>query len=210
MKKEHITAIIFFGSVWGIIEASVGYLLHWLPVSIYISGTVLFPIVGYILYRAYAITKSKSSLLAIGIVAAVIKAVNFFMPFGSPFKIINPMLSIILESLMVVLVISLVNKDDLMSKIKAMLIASIGWRVLYLAYDGIQYLATGYVSAYLETFTATINFALVFALISAAIGVGILYLDNVIVKNDKPILKRINPVLSLSALTIAIILTLFL
>lgn len=210
MKKENIAAIIFFGSIWGIIEATIGYVLHLLPVSIYISGTVLFPIVGYILYKAYAVTKSKSSLLAIGVVAAAVKAVNFFMPFRSPFKIINPMLSIILESLMVVLVISLLNKDDLMSKIKAMVIASIGWRLLYLAYDGVQYIATGYVSAYFETFLATVNFALIFALISAAIGVGILYLDKVTIKNDKPILKKINPVLSLAALAVAIVLTLFL
>lgn len=208
--KKHIPAIIFFGAIWGIVEATLGYLLHVLPISIYISGTILFPIVGYILYRAYAVTQSKTALLSIGVVAALIKAVNFFLPFGSPFKIINPMLSIVLESLMVVLVISVLNKDDMFSKVKAMVIASIGWRLLYLAYNGIQYLSNGFVSAYLETFGAALNFTLVLGFISAVIGVGILYLDKVTLQNSKPLMSRINPAISFATLLVAVVLTYFL
>lgn len=209
MKKQNIPAIIFFGAIWGIIEASVGYLLHALPVSIYISGTVLFPIVSYILYKAYKVTNSKSALLAIGGIAASIKAVNFFMPFGSPFKIINPMIAIILESLVVLVVITLLNKDDLKSKATGFIAASIGWRVLYLSYNGVQYLANGFVSDYIASFQAVIQFSLLFGLISAAIGLGIHYLDRMTFKTKKEsTFSKINPALSLVTLLIAIVLTL--
>ena len=105
MNLKNLPIIILFGSLWGIIEATLGYLLHLLPVSIYISGTVLFPLVTWILYKAYTLTNSKTALMSIGILAALIKSVDFLLPFGSPFKIINPMISIIFESLAVVFVI---------------------------------------------------------------------------------------------------------
>ncbi len=210
MKKQNIPAIIFYGAIWGIIEATLGTALHILPISIYISGTIMFPIVGYILFKAYKATKSKSALLSIGIVAAAIKAVGFFMPFGSPFKIVNPMISIIMESLMVVLVISVLSKDDVLSKISGFAIASIGWRTLYLGYMGVQYLSTGYVSDYLMSLGAAISYTVVFGLMSAAIAIGIHYLDILAIKRIKfRLVKKINPVISFAMLTIAIVLTLF-
>ncbi|MCK5732520.1 MAG: hypothetical protein KAH13_05850 [Tenericutes bacterium] len=210
MKKQHIPAIIFYGAIWGIIEATLGTALHILPISIYISGTIMFPIVGYILYKAYEATKSKSALLSIGIVAAGIKAVGFFLPFGSPFKIVNPMISIIMESLMVVLVISILSKDDLLSKISGFVIASIGWRMLYLGYMGFQYISTGYVSDYLMSYAAAINYVIVFGLISAVIAVGIHYFNILVIKKmNFKLVKKINPVISFAMLTLAIVLTLF-
>lgn len=209
MKIKNLPAIIFFGSIWGIIEATLGYVLHLLPVSIYISGTVLFPIVTLILYKAYKYTNSKSSLLAIGGIAALIKAVDFFMPFGSPFKIINPIYSIIIESLMVFAVIILLDKDDLLSKIKALTIASIGWRLLYLAYNGGQYLINGFVSDYLASFSAAIQFVLIFGIISSILGLGLLYLDSHVSNKSKNTIKKINPLISLATLVIAIVLTIF-
>ena len=209
MKKQNIPAIIFFGAVWGIIEASVGYLLHSLPVSIYISGTVLFPIVSYILYKSYKVTNSKTALLSIGFIAAAIKAVDFFMPFGSPFKIINPMLAIIMESIVVLVVITIIDRDNLKSKVAGFLAASIGWRVLYLSYSGVQYLSNGFQSDYIVSFQAIIQFALLFGIISAAIGLGIHYLDKSVVKTHKTtIFRKINPIVSLATLAIAIALTL--
>jgi hypothetical protein len=209
MKKQNIPAIIFFGAIWGIIEASIGYLLHALPVSIFISGTVLFPIVSYILYKAYKVTNSKQALLAIGVIAATIKAVDFFMPFGSPFKIINPMIAIIMEALVVLVVITIIDKDDIKSKATGFIAASIGWRLLYLSYNGLQYFSNGFQSDYIASFQATIQFVLVFGLISAAIGLGIHYLDKVVIKRSKvSLFTKISPVISLATLLIAIVLTL--
>ena len=210
MKKQNIPAIIFYGAIWGIIEATLGTALHILPISIYISGTIMFPIVGYILYKAYKATKSKSALLSIGIVAAAIKAVGFFMPFGSPFKIVNPMISIIMESLMVVVVISILSKDDVLSKISGFAIASIGWRSLYLGYMGMQHLTNRRASDYLLSFGAALNYTVVFGLISAAIAISIHYLYILISSRTKfRLVKKINPIISFATLMVAIVLTLF-
>ncbi|MBI9009380.1 MAG: hypothetical protein JEZ05_05050 [Tenericutes bacterium] len=210
MKKQNLLpAIIFFGAIWGIIEASVGYLLHALPVSIYISGTVLFPVVSYILYKAYKVTDSKKALLAIGGVAAAIKALNFFLPFGSPFKIINPMLAIVMESFMVLMVIALMDKDDLMSKAKAFIGASIGWRLLYLSYNQVQFFANGFRSDFIATISATLQFTLLFGVISAFLALGIHCLDKAIVKAPKEkTYRKISPIISFATLAIAIAITL--
>lgn len=208
--KKHIPTIIFYGAIWGIIEATLGYLLHALPVSIYISGTALFPIVSYILYKVYKQTNSKSALLATGAIAAAIKAVDFFMPFGSPFKIINPMIAIIMEALMVVVVITVINKDDIKSKVAGLAVASIGWRLLFIAYNLGQYLANGYVSSYIATWGSFLQFTLVFGLISAILGLGILYFDKLVLKDKKIFIKRLNPAISLATLAIAVILTILL
>lgn len=210
MKKNNIPAIIFFGAIWGILEATIGHLLHILPISIYISGSVMFPIVAYILYKAYAVTKSKSALLSIGVIAALIKAVDFFMPFGSPFKIVNPMISIVMESLMVVLVISLLNRKDALSKASGFLLASTGWRLLYLGYMGIQFFMTGFVSDYLISFSAAFDYVVTFGVISTIFALALHYIDLITFKTIKiNFTKKINPIISIAALVIAIVLTIF-
>ncbi|XMB72122.1 hypothetical protein RJI07_08435 [Mycoplasmatota bacterium WC30] len=207
-KKQIISSVIFFGALWGIIEATLGYILHFLP--IFISGTILFPIVSFILYKAYTITRSKISLVFIGVVAAGIKSINLFLPFFSPFKIINPMISIILESLMVVAVIGVLSKDDIKSKVSGFVLASIGWRALYLGYMGIQYLTTGFVSSYLVTFYAAFEYTVLFGLLSAGLAFGFHYLDTYVSKNTKrSIFANINPAISLTVFVLAIIVTIF-
>ncbi len=207
-KLQLISAVIFFGSIWGILEATLGYVLHIIPgLSLYMSGAVLFAFASYILFRAYRVTNSRLALLGVGFIAAAIKSVDFLLPLASPFKVINPMLSIIMESLMVVAVISMLNKDSLTSKVKAVVIASIGWRLLYFAYMGIQYLTTGFV--YLQTATQYLEFFGLYALGSAAFGLVIIYIDNFISSHIRQInYKLYKPVFSALSLILAIVLTL--
>ncbi len=206
-----ITAVLFFGGIWGIVEATVGYVLHIIPgLSIYMTGAVLFPFAGLILYKAYQVTNSKSSLLFVGVIAAAIKAFDFFLPFNNPFKIINPMLSIIMESIALVLVISLLKKEDFASKASGLLIASVSWRLLYFAYMGIQFLTSGFV--YLETFSQYLQFFGIYALGSALLGMGFIYLDQW-VRNSDTKLSKVNlnhPVFSALSVIIAIALTILL
>lgn len=206
-KLALISAIIFFGSIWGILEATLGYVLHFLP--IYIAGTILFPIVSLILYKAYQMTKSSSALLIVGILAASIKALNFFLPYGSPFKIINPMLSIIFEALLVMVVIKVMDKSSLMKKAGAFTLASMGWRLLYVAYMGVQFLTTGFVHAYIASFYAMFEYVVLYGLLSAGfaliIHLGFRYLEQKI--NYKT--SHVSVALSMAALVIAVLLTLF-
>ncbi len=49
-KKELWTTIVFFGGLWGgLLEATLGYVLHLVPA--YISGIIMFPIALGLLAR---------------------------------------------------------------------------------------------------------------------------------------------------------------
>lgn len=207
-KFKLLSIIIFFGALWGIAEASIGYLLHIIPgLSLYVSGAIMFSFASIILYKAYQKTHSRMSLLYIGIVAAAIKAVDFFLPFTNPFKIINPMLSIIFEALALFAVITMLSREDLKSKATALMIGSLAWRVLFFAYMGTQYLSSGFV--YLQTAGQYLEFFVVYALLSAAIALAFVYLDQLLVKRafKLPRLDIVNPAISFITLALAVILT---
>ncbi len=206
-KITVLSAIIFYGSMWGILEATIGYLLHFLP--IFIAGTILFPIVSLILYKTYQTTKSSSSLLYVGMIAAAIKALNFFLPYGSPFKIINPMISIILEALLVMVVIKVMSHDSLTKKASAFIAASMGWRLLYVVYMGIQFLATGFVHAYIASFYAAFEYIVLYGLLSAGFALGLHLVVKILGQKVNLKLSRISIVMSMTTFVIAILLTLF-
>ena len=93
-KKSLILNIIFFGSLWGLLEATIGYSLQFLPPLV--SGSVMFPIAATIMYWAYRNSESKISIIFVAMIAASIKAINFFMPGLPPLKTYNPMITIML------------------------------------------------------------------------------------------------------------------
>lgn len=211
LTKKSILAIVFFGAIWGIVEASVGYVLHIIPgLSIYVSGAVLFSFASLILYKAYQTTESKSALLYVGIVAAFIKAFDFFLPFRNPFKIINPMLSIIMESLAMIAVVAWLTKGSTVKKISGLWMASVGWRLLYFAYMGIQYLTSGFV--YLSTVGQYLEFFGLYALGSALFGFVLLALDQRLSRRETAVFKINfqNPIPSIVAVVLAITLTVLL
>ncbi len=180
MTKKTLIQILFFGSIWGILEATIGNLLHYLPT--FIAGTIMFPIAAAILYKAYDATKSKASLLYVGIVAVAIKAINFLLPQYSVFKVINPMIFIILESLMFVAVITLIKSDNPIKKYSALPIASISWRLLFVGYM----LVNGSTAPYVATFNGAFEFVMLSGLLSGVIGsLFIFALDKVNIKSTK-------------------------
>ena len=168
MTKKLVVQILFYGSLWGIVEATLGYALHWIPATI--AGSILFPIAGLILYKAYQETNSRLSLMYMGLVAASIKAVDFYLPQISIYKTLNPMISILMEALLVVLVVNLLVDPKPGRKYLALPIASIGWRALFLAWMVAQFYLTGNQAPYIQTIGAASQFLLVSGLLSGLIG----------------------------------------
>ncbi len=210
MKKftlKRLSVILFYGSIWGILEASLGYVLHFLPALI--SGSIMFPLVTFILLRAYANKKSKSDLLWIAMVAAMIKSINLFMPSINIWKTINPMICIILESLMVIAVVSLLNKESIAKRLVALPLASFGWNAIYLAYLGVSYLITGTLARQISTLGALGDYLLINCLLSGILATGIYFIGVLI---DKKLSYRFvgKAWLSLPAFAIALVLTLVL
>jgi len=98
-NTKHIQTTLLLGALWGIAEATIGHLLHFLPCGF--SGMIMFPIGFYFMYNAYLTTDKKSAVIATGFIAASIKFVDFLLPMKSPMGILNPAMSIVLESLVV-------------------------------------------------------------------------------------------------------------
>ncbi len=176
--RKLLTAILFYGALWGVLEATVGHILHLIPTSL--AGTIMFPIASMVLIKAYNETHSKKALFYVGIVAASIKAVDIFLPAISIFKTINPMISILLESLVVILVITMVKHQNQVYVFTALPIASISWRIIFIGWMGLQYLLAINMAPYLSSFVGTFEFVIVSGLISGFIATGLLYLSKYI------------------------------
>ena len=176
MNKKGWIQILFYGSLWGLLEATIGHVLHFVPATI--AGSIMFPIAGVILYKAYQKIESKSALFYIGAVAASIKSIDLLLPQQSVFKTINPMISIMLEALVVVIVVNLVVSKSPAKKAIALPIASIGWRSLFILWMGFQYITTGNLAPYIMTFEAGFGFVIISVLLSGAIATLFVFVSD--------------------------------
>lgn len=203
MNKKLLAQILVYGSIWGIIEATLGHFLHWLPALI--SGSILFPIATVILIKAYQSTNSKKALIYIALVAASIKAIDFLLPQISMFKVLNPMIGIVVEALVVVGVVTLVDTDNVKNIITGSVIASIGWRLVFATYMFIQGLVTSNVAPYVSNIKSASSFILLEGMITAVFVFGFLYLERKYVKKLN-LTFTFKPALGLVLFTIALLL----
>lgn len=203
-RLKHISAILYYGSLWGILEATLGYILHLLPALI--AGSIMFPIATGILLRAVQAGGKRLDLVLIGVLAALIKSVNLLLPQISVWKTINPMLSILFEALAVVAVIGVVTRKHPVLAFLCLPLASIFWRALYLGFSGIQYGITGFLSTHLENAANLFRFLLLYGLLSGAVAAFLVYL-GLSLKKRWQLAWEIKALLALPALGLAILLT---
>lgn len=138
-NKRILLPVLLFGSLWGISETVIGYLLHLLPFSL--SGFVMFPAGFCFMACAFKKTGSIKSIFFTGFTAAAIKLVGLALPFLPPYKIFVPAASIILEALAVGSAYSLfaVMRSRVYTGRKAFWVepllmsisASLGWRIIF-------------------------------------------------------------------------------
>jgi len=133
--KQMAMVSLFWGALWGIAEATIGYLAHLVFILPGIAGFIMFPIGFYFMSRAYKETGKPSILLSTASVAAVIKMADLFLPALSPFKTINPALCILLEAAVVIGVIQVFKVKPLEFRWSQALIISSGWRLGYIFYS---------------------------------------------------------------------------
>jgi hypothetical protein len=113
---------IMYGSLWGFVEATLGYILHWMFFPI--SGMIMFPIGVYFMKRAEKENDNKSSIIYVSLIAALIKSVNLFMANPMIFKVTNPILMILAQGLLVYV---LLNKEKTINILK-IFTSSFVWR----------------------------------------------------------------------------------
>jgi hypothetical protein len=176
-NKEKLLAILFFGSIWGIFEASIGYVLHLLPT--FIAGTIMFPIGMTILIAAYSKLKSRNALLGVAAVAMAIKSIDFLLPNIILFKTLNPMIAILLEGAFVAVLIPFIMNSKVTKKFIGIIGASLLWRSAFVIMMFMQFGFTGSIAKYLATPALIIGFVIVNGLISALIGIMINALQTI-------------------------------
>lgn len=130
-------SIAAWGALWGIFEATVGYLLHMLPVKI--GWMVWYPVACFFMAGAYRKTRSTASIFWVGLLCASVKLLNLLLPVRVD-KVINPAISIVFEAITMAAAVYLVNRF-LSGKLRSVWQAGVcalgmntGWRLLYALY----------------------------------------------------------------------------
>lgn len=131
---EILIGVALFGSLWGALEATVGGLLH--LVHFPYTGAIMANIGFTIMAAAVAIYGRPSLPLGIGLVAASFKLLDVLLLSLSPLArgVVNPAVAIILEALAFQLVVSLLWKPYLKSRLVR---SGAGLLGMHLAYLGI-------------------------------------------------------------------------
>jgi hypothetical protein len=204
-KKEVLLAILFYGSIWGILEASLGYLLQFLPELV--SGSVMFPIAATLMYLAYKKTGDKTSIFFVALIAASFKAFNFLLPGLLPIKTYNPMIAIILQSLVVMLAVTISEKKTSFAKFTSFGLIGFSWRALFLLNISINHVITQFNFPQLATPETMLSFVFLSGLIDLAI-LCLIYSVATLVGNRISMKIKMNWILSLSTVFVAILVTL--
>ncbi|MFH1879815.1 MAG: hypothetical protein ABIK64_03370 [Bacillota bacterium] len=133
--KKTIPMVLFWGAVWGICEATIGYALHFAAVALPgLPGALMFPIGFWCMVQVRKVTGKDYAPLGIAAVAASIKLVDFLMPGYDAIRVVNPALSILLEGLAVVAVYTVLTAPGRMRDYLKAMGSGVLWRVLFAAY----------------------------------------------------------------------------
>lgn len=133
--KKTISNIVFWGAIWGLAEASLGYLLHMIEFVPGLSSVTMTCIGFFCMHQAYKGADKSSHVIGVAGIAAGIKLVNFLMPVSTPLKVINPAIAILLEGALAFIAISVSQKGDSKFGLKEAVLFSFVWRF---AFVGIQ------------------------------------------------------------------------
>ena len=132
-SPQNVSAIISWGSLWGISEASVGHLLH-------ISGLPFgwlfwFPLAFYFMHSVYRQTNLPGTACATAVIAASLKLLDLLAPMRIDY-VVNPAVAILLEGVAVAAVFRLMQQRSREHNFRVTdtMLLSTAWRTLYLLY----------------------------------------------------------------------------
>lgn len=129
--------IVAWSAMWGIFEATVGYVLH--ALSFGFGWLVWYPAACFFMAGVYRKTRWAPAIFLTGLLSASIKMLNLFLP-GSIDRVINPAVSIIFEALAMAAVITAANHlfeqrgKNMLAKAASALSMNTGWRLMYMLY----------------------------------------------------------------------------
>ncbi len=199
--KKHICIIVFYGAIWGLVEATLGHVLHIWPVKI--GWMLWFPIAFYFMKTVYLKTGKHWSVIITALIAAIIKLVDLFAPVRIDY-VINPAVSIVLESLAVYTIFRVVSRYGINKS--SIILINTSWRILYILYVLFlpEYLIEISPISSLQSF---LNFFIIENIVTSlfiyVIGI-ILQKTKSSAKNEAQNYIELSPVLSVTMLIIAV------
>ncbi|KUG02463.1 hypothetical protein ASZ90_020095 [hydrocarbon metagenome] len=198
MKKD-LFIILFWGSLWGLAEATLGFVLHLVAIALPgVPGFFMFPIAFYFMKKVYDSTGKAASVFYIAIVAASIKMVDFLLPLADPIRIVNPALSIILEGLVVGLVFHYCVSRRINLAYIHTLLMGIFWRSIFLVHLFVISLYDLPAALVTDGIEYTLRFLILESFVNSLLIYAYLRLEK-----DKPTLK-VRPAYSLGVLILAL------
>ncbi len=206
-NKSNLYIILFLGAVWGILEATLGHILHFLPTLI--SGSVMFPIAASIMYITFNQTQSRRAMVYVAAIAVLIKTVDFFLPGLPAIKIYNPMIAIMLQSFAMVVFIPMFKNTSVFVKLTGITLVGLSWRTAFLANDAINHAISGFNFPQLANFSAMVSFVVFAGLIEALI-LGVIFFTSILLKNKVQFSYKPNWVVAVSVFALAIVLNIVL
>ncbi|WP_409229299.1 hypothetical protein [Gudongella sp. SC589] len=134
MKKKWLS-IIFWGSIWGIAEATLGHVLHMVSMALPgLPGFVMFPVAFFFMRKVYLENRKPQAVFYAAAIAAGIKLVDFLVPGSIPLRIVNPAISILMEGLAVAMVFAYVNSRDKKFGFMESFFSGLLWRGMWVVY----------------------------------------------------------------------------
>ncbi len=133
--KEMLTISLFWGSLWGIAEATLGYLVHLVTIIPGIAGFIMFPIGFYFMTRAYRESGKTISLFSTSAIAASIKLVDLFLPGPGMIVTINPALAILMEGVVLMVIYKALRENQRVFRFRESILAAAGWRAAFILYS---------------------------------------------------------------------------
>ena len=105
-KTEFVLTALLFGSLWGISEATLGFLLHLVSRVSFIpglAGFIMFPVAFFFMRAAFKTSNSIYVIPLTAVVTASFKLASLIMPSVTLIFVVNPIISILAEGLAVLL-----------------------------------------------------------------------------------------------------------
>lgn len=130
-----IPALLLYGGIWGLAEATIGHLLHLIPRMAAVpplAGLVMFPVGVVLMLAAVHATAKPAAAVGVAMIAAAIKASSVLLAPVSWLFVQNPALSILMEGLVVWAFVAAFSMHRASSGTLLPAIgAALSWRVLF-------------------------------------------------------------------------------
>ncbi len=141
-----ILVVLLIGGIWGILEATLGTMLHlssFENLGMYTGSSVVMVSIAYCLLPiAYKKTSKARSIMYCGFVAASIKLLLLCLPFfwTRTQSVINPAISIVLEAMCFAGIVWAIKPDKILSAktFLCIFVASIAWRLAFVGLQGLE------------------------------------------------------------------------